>query len=149
MNADEMDDLEGGGVPDFLRDPLGTIRRHWTWMLLTLITGLAATILYVTLQQPMYAATATVLVTSQQIREDLVRSTVQEDSFQRINALINSLYSLGTLGDLIEKFDLYPELKNSHTLAEIAKLMSNSSVRNRILESSTATAVLDAIRAGE
>lgn len=50
------------------------------------------------------------------------------------------------VGLLIPKAE---KLRHIHTLAEIAKLMSNSSVRNRILESSTATAVLDAIRAGE
>ncbi len=123
MATEETDDFEGGGIPDFLRDPVGAVRRRWVRMLVTLLLGLTATIVFVARQQPMYASFATVLVTSQQIREDLVRSTVQEDSFQRINALINSLLSLNTLTSLIEEFDLYPELRNSLTLAEIAAAM--------------------------
>ncbi len=115
MPTDEIAELEGGGVPDFLRDPLGTVRRRWVWMLLAWLVGLAATTVFVAIQKPMYKSTATVLVTSQQIREDLVRSTVQEDSFQRINALINSLLSLSTLSRLIEQFDLYANLRDSIT----------------------------------
>ena len=123
MSADDNDDFERSSIPDFLRDPVGTVRRHWFWMLVSWAIGLTATIVFVMFQKPMYESTATVLVTSQQIREDLVRSTVQEDSFQRINALINSLLSLNTLSTLIERFDLYPGLRNKLTLAEISAQM--------------------------
>jgi len=123
LASDEMDDFEAGGIPDFLRDPFGTVRRYWPKMLVTLLLGLTATVVFVARQQPLYASFATVLVTSQQIREDLVRSTVQEDSFQRINALINSLLSLNTLTSLIEQYELYPQLRDSMTLAEIAAVM--------------------------
>jgi len=123
MSADDNDEFERGSIPDFLKDPVGTVRRHWVWILVAWLVGLTATIVFVMFQKPMYESTATVLVTSQQIREDLVRSTVQEDSFQRINALINSLLSLNTLSTLIERFDLYPGLRNDLTLAEISAEM--------------------------
>lgn len=119
MVADEIEESEGGGVPYFLKDPFGVLRRRWVWMLVALLVGLACSTVFVMRLERIYAATATVLVTTQQIREDLVRSTVQEDSFQRLNALISSLTSSTTLGGLMDKFSLYPELREVLTRAEI------------------------------
>ncbi len=124
MNSD---DLEDGGLPDFLRDPVGLLRRRWPWMSAALLLGLAATGTFAALKSPTFSARASVLVTSQQITKDFVRPTIAEDSFQRINAMVGEMLSRDKLGELIEKHDLYPESREV-PITEIAARMRNSIV---------------------
>ena len=99
------------GLPAFVRDPMGMVRRRWVWMLVTASIGVIATILYVTTIPITYLARTTVLVTSQQIPERFVASTVTEDALDRINALIGELLSRGRLISIMEKHDPYPRLR--------------------------------------
>ena len=119
----ETDGFEDRGAPEFLRDPMGIIRRRWRWMLPVLAAGAVATVLFVVLLKPRYLAESTVLVTSQQISEDFVRSTLPADSLERVNALVGKILSRVTLVAIIEEHDLYPELRESLTLGEIASEM--------------------------
>ena len=117
---EETDSFENRGVPEFLSDPIGILRRRWRWMLLALAVGAVATVLLVVLVKPRYLAASTVLVTSQEISEDFVRSTLPANSLERINALVGKILSLETLAEIIEQYDLYPELQDSLTMGEIA-----------------------------
>ncbi len=118
MNDDQLD---AGGLPDFLRDPMGTLRRRWRWMALVVVLGLAATGAYVVSIPVRYLATATVLVSSQQIPESFIQSTVTETPFQRINALFGELTSRERLLDLEERHDIYPELRAKVSTPEVVQ----------------------------
>ncbi|MEE9607885.1 MAG: hypothetical protein V3U03_09110, partial [Myxococcota bacterium] len=124
MNPEHTDLLAGTPeIPDYLRDPAGLVRRRWRWMLSALLSGVVLTGLYVARLEPRYLASATVLVTSQQISEKFVRSTLPSDSLERINAIVGEVLSRETLVGLIEKHALYTGLRKSKTLAEIADRM--------------------------
>jgi uncharacterized protein involved in exopolysaccharide biosynthesis len=114
------DDLESGGLPEWLRDPFGILRRRWRWMLLALLAGLAAAGAFAATRKPRYEASATLLVTTQQIREDLVRTTLQDDLLQRIDGMVGKVLSRENLVELIEKHDPYPELRETLPMSEIA-----------------------------
>ena len=117
----EPEELEvEGGIPDVLRDPIGILRRRWRWMLAGFALGVVAAAAFVATMKPRYEATARVMVTTQQIREDLVRTTLQDDILERLNAILGEVLSRDRLTDLIEKHDPYPELRDSITMAEIA-----------------------------
>lgn len=107
---------EGGALPDFLRDPIGMLRRRWRWMLLAFVVGLAATAGIVSLVKPRYEASSTILITSQRIPEHLVRPTVEEDSIAQINAMMGQVLTRETLARLITEQNLYPKLQESETL---------------------------------
>ena len=62
-----------------LRHPFGILRRRWIWMLLALVVGLSGTVLLYVTRVPTYEASATVIVSGQQIPEEFVRSTVFVD----------------------------------------------------------------------
>ena len=64
---------EPSTVPDFIKDPVGMLRRRWLWMTAVLVAGLAATGAIVFRIEPSYLATATILVASQRIPEEFVR----------------------------------------------------------------------------
>jgi succinoglycan biosynthesis transport protein ExoP len=119
-SADNPESAEFGGIPDALRDPAGLIRRRWPWMLVTLLAGLVATLLFFVLKEPRYLAQATVLVTAQQISKDLVRSTIAGDPLESINAMVNEILSQDSLVGIIEEHGLYSELRDSQTLGQIA-----------------------------
>lgn len=101
-------------------DPLGLVRRRWTWMTISLAVGLSATAaIYLTLK-PMYAAEATVLVSSQQIPEEFVRSTVSGlDSLSNINAMAGEILSYNSLNKLIDTHGLYSEELLNRELSDI------------------------------
>ncbi len=104
---DERDDSEG--LPAFLSDPIGILRRRWLLVAVISALGLVASVAVALLQTPRYAAKATVLVASQKVAQDFVRPTIEEDPFERVNALLGEVFSVDNLNQLIEKHDLYAE----------------------------------------
>ncbi len=111
-------------VMALILNPLGILRRRWIWMLLSLVLALGATTgIYLT-AKPEYRAQATVLVSSQQISEEFVRSTVSGlDSLANINALVGEVISQQNLAALIEKYDLYSGLREKLDLARVIAAM--------------------------
>jgi len=100
---------EGGGLPEFLLDPIGVARRRWLPMVACVAVGFIATIVTVILWKPIYVATSTILITSQQIPKDFVRSTVEEDSLANINAMIGEVLSAEHLSNVIDQHHLFPK----------------------------------------
>ena len=120
---------EGGGLPPFITDPLGVLRRRWVWMLAAAVLGVVATGVAVVYAKPTYSAEATVLISRQQIPEDFVRSTVREDSIANINAMISRVLSQENLERLIEQQGLFSQQRSDAArLALVAKLRGNIDV---------------------
>ncbi|MAJ61455.1 MAG: hypothetical protein CBC48_16785 [bacterium TMED88] len=98
-------------VIELAKSPMGMIRRRWLWMLLALVGVSAASVWIWTQVEPTYRATSTVLVSSQQIPESFIRSTVRGlDSLSNVNALIGEVLSQKNLSNLLERHNLYPDL---------------------------------------
>jgi len=103
----DLQEESGGGLPAFVRDPLGLLRRRWPWMALAFVLGAAATAAAVAWMGTEYESKATVLVTSQQLSPEYVRSTTTSGEFEKINAIVGEVLSRRSLAALIEEFDLY------------------------------------------
>jgi uncharacterized protein involved in exopolysaccharide biosynthesis len=121
MAADETEARES--IPEFLRDPRGILRRRWPFMAAVLVVGLAATAVMGFAFVPKFAAHATLMVASQNITEDFVRPTVEDDSMERINAMMGEALAQQNLAELIEKHDLYPKLRAKFPLVEVVTAM--------------------------
>jgi len=103
------ENLEDGGIPDFLRDPVGLVRRRWRWMILVLAAGLIATGAIIISIPVRYLATASILISGQTMPEEFIRPIVAESSsFQRINELVGEMTSRERLLGLEKKHDLFP-----------------------------------------
>jgi len=111
------------GLPAFLTDPKGVLQRRWVWMLSATILGIVATLAVVSLQRPMYDAVAKVLIKRQRIPENLVRSTVEEDTLQVINGLLGEVLSQARLSELIDANGLYLETREEQPISEVVGLM--------------------------
>lgn len=117
------------GLPAFVRDPKGILRRRWRWMLLALSLGAAATAAALVLVKPLYSAKATVLVTSQRISKEFVASTVDSDEFERINAIVGELFSRRHLSGLVQEHDLYAGGDETLSMEQrVARLRMNASI---------------------
>ncbi len=103
------DEEAGGALPEFLLDPIGVARRRWIPMALCTLVGLVATAVAVIVWKSVYTAQATILITSQQIPRDFVRSTVELDSLANINAMVGEVLSAENLSALIDRLDLFPK----------------------------------------
>ena len=109
------------------QNPFGVLRRRWIWILLSLIGCLSVTAVLYSTRVPTYQASATVIVSGQQIPEEFVRSTVSGlDSIAEINSLLGEAFSQKFLIGLIDEFDLYPEVVASVDPSAAALIMRES-----------------------
>jgi uncharacterized protein involved in exopolysaccharide biosynthesis len=121
--ADEFEDFESNGLPRFLWDPVGVVRRRWRWMLAVLLLGVIASAVAGFLLKPRYRAAATVMIATQDMPEEFVRSTVRGDPFERVNAMVGEVLARPNLFALIEEHDLYPTLREVLPMAELVQRM--------------------------
>ena len=114
---DEYSPDESGPAP--LLDPVGLLERRWKLMAAGLVLGVLASVGFSFRAELRYEADATVLVAPQQISERIVEPTIQEDSLSRIDALAAEVLSRSNLAKLVEKFDIYPELRARETMGDV------------------------------
>jgi len=71
----------------------------------------------------LYRSSATVLIEQQEIPQDLVRTTVSSFAAQRIQVLIQRAMTFSNLSDIIKKYDLYADLRESDPLEQVVEKM--------------------------
>jgi len=70
-----------------------------------------------------YESSSTILIESQQIPEDFVRSTVTGYADERIQSLTQQILSRSKLWEIIQQFRLYPEYQEKYTREDILEKM--------------------------
>jgi uncharacterized protein involved in exopolysaccharide biosynthesis len=104
---DEFDEVEEqSGLPEFLMDPRGVLRRRWPWMLAVLLLGSVAAGAFVATLPQTYQASARLLLTRQRISEDFVPATSQERIPEQVNAVVGEIVSRASLVAMAEALDL-------------------------------------------
>ncbi len=98
-----MSDWEAAGPAGFQLDDALAILERWKWWILTgaLVGAVFGTVLTFALP-PEYESTTTILVEPQQIPEDFVRSTVNQDVGHQVNSLRHRVTGFASLNQLIE-----------------------------------------------
>ncbi|MBW2661627.1 MAG: lipopolysaccharide biosynthesis protein [Deltaproteobacteria bacterium] len=74
---------------------------------------------------PVYRSTSTILIESQQIPQDLIKTTVTGYVEKRLQSISQEVMSRAKLLEIIDHFSLYRELKDRKTTEEIIDLMRN------------------------
>lgn len=98
------------------------LAHKWHILVGTFALTLAFTIIIAKLPST-YEATTTILVDPQQIPEKYVSPAVSNDPYSQLNTITQQVLSRTRLQEIVDKFDLYPELRNSRTLEEIIEKM--------------------------
>jgi uncharacterized protein involved in exopolysaccharide biosynthesis len=121
---DEFDELEErSGLPEFLTDPYGVIRRRWPWMLAVLLLGSVAAGAFVARMPQIYQASARLLLTSQRIPEDFVRSTSLEGIPARLHAVVGEILSRDSLIAVAETHHLAERMSADGSTADLIEQM--------------------------
>lgn len=114
---------DAGGLPPFLLDPAGVVTRRWRVALAVTLLGLAATTAAFFLWTPTYLAEAMLLVSSQEIPEEFIRSTVREDSLANMNAMVGRVLARGTLLEVLDEHHLYADARDDVQQSELVDRM--------------------------
>jgi uncharacterized protein involved in exopolysaccharide biosynthesis len=121
---DEFDELEErSGLPEFLTDPYGVIRRRWPWMLAVLLLGSVAAGAFVARIPQTYQASARLLLTGQRIPEDFVRSTSLEGVPARLHAVVGEILSRDSLIAVAETHHLAERMSADGSTADLIEQM--------------------------
>ncbi|MEA3386669.1 MAG: Wzz/FepE/Etk N-terminal domain-containing protein, partial [Thermodesulfobacteriota bacterium] len=116
-----MTEIDGG--PQTLQDYMVLLRRQkWfiivPWLVILCIASVVAFIL-----PPIYQSKATILIESQQVPEDLVRTTVTGYAEEHIKTITQQILSRQILEQIIKDFRLYPDLQANDPIEDILRKM--------------------------
>jgi polysaccharide biosynthesis transport protein len=106
--------------------PLSLMRMFWKHKILFLLTWLviaAGGAAIVRSLPAVYQADTVILVESQKIPEKFVTPTVDIDLKDRLTSLSEQILSYSRLLEIIRKFDLYSDARQSHSQEEIVGIM--------------------------
>lgn len=109
-------------------------RRKWSLMLPFVIISLGAVIVALALPA-IYKSTSTILIVEQEIPPEFVMTTVTSYAEQRIQAIRQRIMSFPRLLEIIQRFNLYPELRAKRTNEEIiGKMREDTSLQMRSVD---------------
>ena len=95
-------------------------RRKW-YFTIPLITILVFSILMAFIIPPKYKSKATILIETQVVPEDLVRTTITGLVEARLHALSQRVLSVPNLARIIAKYELYKDIRANHTNQELVE----------------------------
>ncbi|PHS22809.1 MAG: sugar transporter [Methylophaga sp.] len=105
-----------------LGDYLDIIRRHKYWVLIPAVILIALSGLVAYLLPATYKSEGLILIESQEIPNDLVRSTVTSYADQRIEVIKQRIMTTSKVMVLVRKHNLYPDLRKKAPISEIVGL---------------------------
>ncbi|MEA1945836.1 MAG: chain-length determining protein, partial [Thermodesulfobacteriota bacterium] len=100
-------------------------RRKWSLILPAFIVFLCAAIVALALPS-IYKSTSTILIEEQDIPADFVMPTVTSYAEQRIQSIHQRIVSFSRLLEIVNRFNLYPELKKKWTTEKIVEKMGEA-----------------------
>jgi len=101
----------------------GVVKKHAHLVFLSSLLLAAFGIVVTSLLPNVYRATTTILVDPQKIPEKYVTSTVTTDPNARMNTLTQQVLSASRLQEIIDKYDLYPELRKRKSREDVHDIM--------------------------
>lgn len=100
-------------------------RRKWCFALPVFMVFLCAVAIALALPS-VYKSTSTILIEERDIPADFVMTTVTTYAEQRLQSIHQRIVSFSKLLEIVNRFNLYPELKNKWTSEKIVEKMKDS-----------------------
>jgi succinoglycan biosynthesis transport protein ExoP len=105
---------------------LGILKRRKKYFIIPALVVLVGAILVARLLPAIYQSSSTILIEEQQIPPEFVRSTVTGFADQRIQSLTQQILSRVKLWEIIQRFNLYADLRGKRAREEIIDTMRNN-----------------------
>jgi len=105
---------------------IGILKNRKKCLVIPALVVLVIAVLVAWLLPSIYQSSSTILIEEQQIPQEFVRSTVTGFADQRIQSLTQQILSRVKLWEIIQQFNLYPELREKLTREEIIEKMRDN-----------------------
>jgi len=105
---------------------ISILKSRKRYFIIPSLVVLVVAILVAVLLPSIYQSSSTILIEEQQIPQEFVRSTVTGFADQRIQSLTQQILSRVKLWEIIQQFNLYPELREKLTREEILEKMRDN-----------------------
>jgi succinoglycan biosynthesis transport protein ExoP len=105
---------------------LTVLKSKKNYFVIPTVVVLVVTILVAGLLPSIYESSSTILIEEQQIPPEFVKSTVTGFADQRIQSLTQQILSRVKLWEIIQQFNLYPDLREKLTREEIIEKMRDN-----------------------
>ncbi|MEW5802582.1 MAG: GNVR domain-containing protein [bacterium] len=102
------------------------IKRRKKYLFIPFISVFLISAIVAFVLPPVYRSSCTILIEGQEVPNDLIRSTVTSYAEQTIEMLTQQITSRNRLLEIIDRLDLYPDLRKKKTVEEIIERMRNS-----------------------
>ena len=99
-------------------------RRKWSLIIPAVFIFFTATMIALVLP-PVYRSASTILIEEQEIPAEFVTATVTSYAEQRIHMIRQIVLSFSSLSELVNRYNLYPNLRESWTMDQILTKMRN------------------------
>ncbi len=106
-----------------LRDYIDAAARRRVSMAIALGIGLLGTLLLAFLLPARYQSTGTILIEQQELPTELVRSAISSYADQRIQVISQRVMTTQNLLQIVQRYDLYADKRDSETREEIVERM--------------------------
>ena len=121
--------LDDTQEPTLSSDTLMNIWRRRRAVALIVFAAVAAAAVTVAMALPdLYRATATVLIEREQVSEEFVRTSVTSELETRLQTIHQQVTSRAELAKVIERLNLYPELRGVVPIESLADRMRNDDI---------------------
>ncbi len=110
----------------------GIARRRIKGFLLVFFVLFFAGALVAVILPPKYKSESTILIENQLIPQEYVQSTITGYVEQRIEVITQQVMSRTRLEEIIDRFDLYRDMRSQYTMAEIARKMKEDIKLNMV-----------------
>lgn len=122
--AEDIDIEESRSLSDYL-DIIR--RRKWMVSLIAVLIFLGGVVAAITLP-PIYRSTGTILIEGQEIPQDLVGAAMTGYAAQRLGMISKEIMNRSSLLQIIEQFDLYPEIPDDEIEVLLGRIQGDTSL---------------------
>ena len=122
--------------PPDIEDYIDILRRHRSWIIGPMFTGLVISVVVAFLWPDTYQSTAVMRITPQQVSERLVPAEVATHMGDRLNQMEQEILSRSTLSSIIlqPSLNLYPKQRQQRPMEDIVTDMRNNDIDIKMLE---------------
>ena len=81
------------------------------------------------LAPPVYQSTSTIFIEEQEVPKDIVMSGLESFAEQKLQTMSQRIMTASRLSDIIDRFNIYPDLRGKQTTDEIVNRMRTKDIR--------------------
>ncbi|RLB65883.1 MAG: lipopolysaccharide biosynthesis protein [Deltaproteobacteria bacterium] len=109
-----------------LQDIKGIFRRQKNIFLVAFLAIFILSVIIAFILPPVYRSQSTILIEEQQIPQEFVRTTITSYVEERLQVITQQIMSRPRLLEIINEFNLYPEMRDRFTTEEIVQKMRDA-----------------------